>query len=399
MTGDPAIRDEIRGLAENFHRDMVNLRRDIHAHPELGFQEVRTAAVVGAALADMDLAVRTGVAETGVVAVIEGARPGPTLMLRADMDALPIEEQSEVEYRSRTKGVMHACGHDGHTAVLLGAARVLSAMKERLNGRVVLVFQPAEENLGGARLMIGEGVLESPRVDAAMGLHLITTLPCGTVGVRDGPFMASVDLFAARIRGRAGHSAMPEGSVDAIRLASRVICHLEGHLSSTLGCPGMFLVNVGIVKGGRAPNVVADLVEMEGTVRCLDETLRPRLRQVMEDFIGSCCLPAGGTFDLDYEDGYPILVNDAGVAGIVRRAASDIVGEANVIEMPPVLASEDMAFYLREVPGCFFFVGAGFDDASRNHPHHSPHFDIDERSLLTALEVLCLCAVRYLGRR
>lgn len=396
------IRDTLRKIlhekASCIFEELVRIRRDIHAHPELGFEEVRTSALVASRLRELGLDVRTGLAKTGVAALLEGVREGPTLMLRADMDGLPVDERNEVAYRSRTRGVMHACGHDGHTSILLGAASVLADLREHLQGSVRFVFQPAEENLGGARLMIEHGVLENPQVDAALGLHLITSLPFGYVGLKQGPFMASVDLFTARIHGRSGHSAMPEGSVDAIVTASRIVAGLAENLAAALRRNEGFLVNVGTVRGGTAPNVVADLVELQGTVRCLDDELRPRIKPAMEEYLAGCCSGHGASFELAYEDGYPVLINEGGMTALVKSVSSHILGADKVLEIPPVLASEDMAFYLREVPGCFFFVGAGPVDPSRPIPaHHSPYFDMDERALGLGLEILCACALDYLG--
>lgn len=376
--------------------EMVALRRDFHAHPELGFEERRSSAAIARYLSGLGLEVRTGLAATGVAAVLQGSRPGRTLMLRADMDALPIQELNDVDYRSINPGVMHACGHDGHMAILLGAARLLSSLKDSLSGRIVFVFQPAEENLGGARSMIDDGVLDNPRVDAALGLHLISILPHGYVGTRSGPFMASVDVFTMRIHGRGGHSAMPGGSVDAIALSADVLSGLNDHVRRGLPDGSRFLVNIGTIHGGTAPNVVADLVELQGTVRCLDDPVRPLIRDLMEGFLRETMTPRDARFELDYLQGYPIVVNDPAMTDLLVGAAGRVVGPDHVIDMPPAMASEDMAFYLQRVPGCYFFVGAGSDDAGMNAPHHNPHFAIDERSLGTGLKTLCLAAVDYL---
>lgn len=388
--------DTIRERADALQQELSDLRRDFHAHPELGFEETRTSGVIAQYLMALGLEVRTGLARTGVVGTLHGDRPGRTIMLRADMDALPVRELNEVVYRSTVPGVMHACGHDGHMAILLGAARILSSLRDSLAGRVLFVFQPAEENLGGARAMIDGGLLDDPRVDAALGLHLISILPHGFIGTRPGPFMASVDVFTMRVHGRGGHSAMPGGSVDAIALSAGVVTGLNDHVRRNLPDGSRFLVTIGTINGGTAPNIVADLVELQGTVRCLDEPVRPLIRDVMEGFLKETLTPQGARFELDYLQGYPIVVNDPTMTSLVVRAAGRAVGPENVIELPPSMASEDMAFYLQKVPGCFFFVGAGNDDASKNHPHHSPRFTIDERSLVTGLTVLCSAAVEYL---
>lgn len=389
----PAVLEE---KASALRDEVIALRRDFHAHPELGFEEQRTSEVVARHLTGLGLEVRTGLARTGVAAVLEGTRPGKTLMLRADMDALPVQELNEVSYRSTLPGVMHACGHDGHMAILLGAARLLTSLRHSLPGRVLFVFQPAEENLGGARLMIEQGVMDDPPVDAALGLHLISMLPHGYVGTCRGPFMAAMDLFTIRVHGRGGHSAMPGGSVDAIALSAGVVTGMAGHVRDALPAGSRLLVNIGTIRGGTAHNIVADLVELEGTVRCLDDPVRPLIRGAMHDFLQRSVTADGAGFELDYEEGYPTVVNDAGMADLVFRASGRVVGPANVLDMPPSMASEDMAFYLRKVPGCYFFVGAGGGDAALNQPHHSPRFTIDEHALETGLKVLCSAALEYL---
>ena len=388
--------DTIEKRASALQDEVVTLRRDFHAHPELGFEEKRTSGLITRYLADLGLDVRTGLAGTGVVGVLHGSRPGMTLMLRADMDALPVQELNEVDYHSVVPGVMHACGHDGHMAILLGAARLLSSLRDALPGSVMFVFQPAEENLGGAKLMIEEGLLENPKVDAALGLHLISILPYGYIGTCSGPFMAAMDTFKICIHGRGGHSAMPGGSVDAVALSADIVKGLNDHVRRGLPEGSRFLVNIGIIRGGTAPNIVADLVELEGTVRCLDEPAHPMIRNLMEGFLRETVTLEGSRFELDYQEGYPTVVNDPLMTDLVIRAAGRVVGREHVIDMPPAMASEDMAFYLQKVPGCYFFVGAGNEDASRNPPHHNPCFTIDERSLGTGLKAICTAALEYL---
>jgi amidohydrolase len=376
--------------------EVIRLRRDFHEHPELGFEERRTSSVIARYLADLGLEVKTGLARTGVVGLLKGSGPGKTLMLRSDMDALPVQELNEVDYRSSTPGVMHACGHDGHMAILLGAAKLLASFKTSLNGQVLFVFQPAEENLGGARFMIEDGLLENPHVDAALGLHLISILPYGYIGTRKGPFMAAMDTFTIRIHGRGGHSAMPGGSIDAIALSAGVVSGLNDHVRNGLPAGSRFLVNIGTIRGGTAHNIVADLVELEGTVRCLDEAVHPMIKVLMEGFLSGHMTPGGGGFELAYQEGYPTTVNDPAMTDLVCRVAGHVVGPDKVIDMPPSMASEDMSFYLQRVPGCYFFVGAGSDDAALNIPHHNPRFTVDERALETGLRMLCSAAAVFL---
>jgi len=383
-------------MASLLSETVIRLRRDFHRHPELGFEEKRTSSVIAEYLKVLGLEVRTGIAGTGVVGLLHGASPGKTVMLRADMDALPIQELNETDYRSVTKGVMHACGHDGHMAILLGTAKLLSNFRDSFKGQVKFVFQPAEENLGGAKLMIEQGVLRDPDVDAAFGLHLISPLPYGYIGCCKGAFMASIDIFTIRLLGRAGHSAMPGGSVDAISMGAEVVLNLQDYIKKSLPDGCQFIVNIGTFHGGTAPNIVTDKVELTGTVRVLDENIRSSIRGIMEICLMETTSSKNGGFELDYAQGYPVTVNNEDMTDLVMRIAAGIVDKTNVIQMPPSMASEDMSFYLGEVPGCFFFLGAGSTDLTLNQPHHNPRFSIDERALEVGFKMLAAIAIDFL---
>jgi len=383
-------------MASLLTETVIRLRRDFHQHPELGFEEKRTSSVIAEYLKGLGLEVATGIAGTGVVGLLHGASPGKTVMLRADMDALPIQELNETDYRSVTPGVMHACGHDGHMAILLGTAKLLSSFRDSFKGQVKFVFQPAEENLGGAKLMIEQDVLKDPDVDAAFGLHLISLLPYGYIGCCKGAFMASIDIFTIRLLGRAGHCAMPGGSVDAISMGAEVVLNLQDHIKKSLPDGCQFIVNIGTFHGGTAPNIVTDKVELTGTVRVLDENIRTSIRGIMEVYLRDTTASKGGGFEIDYAQGYPVTVNDDDMTDLVMRIAAGVVDKSNVIQMPPTMASEDMSFYLNEVPGCFFFLGAGSTDPALNQPHHNPCFCIDERALEVGLKMLAAIAIEYL---
>lgn len=383
-------------MASLLTETVIRLRRDFHQHPELGFEEKRTSSVIAEYLKGLGLEVATGIAGTGVVGLLHGASPGKTVMLRADMDALPIQELNETDYRSLTPGVMHACGHDGHMAILLGTAKLLSSFRDSFKGQVKFVFQPAEENLGGAKLMIEQDVLKDPDVDAAFGLHLISLLPYGYIGCCKGAFMASIDIFTIRLLGRAGHCAMPGGSVDAISMGAEVVLNLQDHIKKSLPDGCQFIVNIGTFHGGTAPNIVTDKVELTGTVRVLDENIRTSIRGIMEVYLRDTTASKGGGFEIDYAQGYPVTVNDDDMTDLVMRIAAGVVDKSNVIQMPPTMASEDMSFYLNEVPGCFFFLGAGSTDPALNQPHHNPCFSIDERALEVGLKMLTAIAIDYL---
>lgn len=372
---------EIGQRVSQVRDEMVRLRRDFHRHPEPGFREDRTARIIADHLRDLGMEVCEGVGKTGVVGVLRGAAPGRTLMLRADMDALPIQEKSSAPYRSTNPGVMHACGHDGHMAILLGAASVLSGMRRRLRGQIKFVFQPAEEGAGGAWKMIEDGVLKDPRVDAAFGLHLITALPCGTLGWGKGTIMAAMDSFVLKITGRSGHSSMPESGVDAIRASARIVGDLHALNAANSVSDSLSLINIGTIRGGEAANVIAEEVELAGTVRTLSTEARASMQDAMRRIAGRVTEEFGASFDLDYREGYPPVVNDGEMTDLLLRVAGNVPGVDGILELPPLMASEDMAFYLREVPGCFFFLGAGNAEKGLTRPLHSSEFDFDESAL------------------
>jgi amidohydrolase len=382
----------------NLTKEMIALRRDFHKHPELGFTEKRTAGIIARYLENLGLEVHEGIGTTGVVGLLAGAEPGKTLMLRSDMDALPIHEKNEVEYKSVNTGVMHACGHDGHMAILLTTAKVLSRMRDSLSGRIKFVFQPAEESLGGARAMIADGVLDDPKVDAAFGLHLISMMPLGYIGWKYGPIMASMDSFTITIKGKGGHSAMPEGGVDAILISSQVISTLQSLVTKDISPLSPVVIHVGTIKGGDAPNVIADEVVMEGTVRTLDMNVQKLVPERMKRILAGNTLSMGGSYELDYKSGYPTTVNNPEMTDLVRNAAGLVVEEDRVIGVPPTMASEDMSFYLQKVPGSYFYVGAGNSEKGFVHPHHNSLFDFDEQALEIGAKTLVHLAVSYLER-
>jgi amidohydrolase len=363
--------------------ELVRLRRDFHRHPEIAFEEVRTAGVVAARLRELGYEIREKMAGTGVIATRgNGER---TLFVRADMDALPVEEANEVEYRSRTVGVMHACGHDGHTAInLMVAARWAEG---DLPGRIRFGFQPAEERGVGADRMIEEGALEG--VDAALGLHLWNYLPVGTVGVIPGPAMASVDEFRVEVRGRGGHAAMPHQCDDPIVTAADLVLDFQTIVSRSVDPLETAVVSVTSIEGGDAYNVIPDRVSMRGTVRTFDSAVRREVHRRLREIVGE-----RGAIEIDLIT--RPLVNDARMCAIVAEAAGAVVGEENVRADGKSMGGEDFASVLAAVPGCFFFVGSGGPEGA--HPHHNPRFDIDERALPIGLEVMSRAARLYLER-
>jgi amidohydrolase len=388
--GGETLRDEAARLAP----ELIACRRDLHRHPELGFEERRTEGVVAARLAALGLEVRTGLARTGVVGLLRaGQRTRPGVLLRADMDALPIQEVEGREYGSTIAGCMHACGHDGHTAMLLGAAALLAARRATLNRDVVLCFQPAEEGGGGAQRMIEDGVLDWVEVGWAFGLHLWSPFAAGSAHVRCGPTMAAQDEFRARIIGRAGHAALPHAARDPIVAAALGIVALQSIVSRAVDPIQTAVVSVGQCSGGSAPNVIPGEVRLAGTLRSFDESVRALLRERVSEALAGAAAASQCTAEVEIHPGYPAVVNDPQATEAARQAARAVFGEAHVHEPPPLAAAEDFAYFLRERPGAFVFVGAGNPARGISAPHHSPEFDIDESVLPRGAELLARLAL------
>jgi amidohydrolase len=315
------------------------------------------------------------------------------------MDALPIQEANEVPYRSQNPGVMHACGHDGHTAILLGTARLLAAERESLAGAVKFVFQPAEEGGAGAHRMIAEGALDDPSVEAAFGLHLWNHEPVGTIGVREGPMMASSDAFDLTVKGQGGHAAAPHRAIDPVVTAAHLIVALQPMVSRETDPLQSAVITVGRIQGGDARNVIPDQVLLQGTVRTFDPELRRAMPQRLERTARGITEALGGQYELRYRLGYPCLVNDAAMSDMVRAAAREIVGEERVVTAPQVMGAEDMSYFLQRVPGCFFRVGSANAERGLTRSHHNPCFDFDEAALPIGVEVLAGVARRFLAQR
>ncbi len=331
---------------------------------------------------------------TGLRGVLRGSLPGPTVALRADMDALPVAEIADHDYVSENPGVMHACGHDGHMAILMGAARVLAARRDTLPGAVVLLFQPSEENPpGGARLMIEEGALEG--VDAVFGLHLWQPLPSGVVGLRPGPIMAQADEFEVVVTGRGGHASQPEKCIDPVLVASHVVVAAQTIVSRFASPLEPVVVSFSTIHGGRIHNIIPDSVTMTGTVRCFDPDTQRAVKQRLGEVCGETCRLFGATAEFTYSDGYPPVVNDPASVELVSRAAARELGEDAVQTVAPIMGGEDFAYYLQRVPGAFALLGIG---DGRPYPHHSAHFDIDERVLPVGVRLMTAVAMEMLGR-
>lgn len=368
-------------------------------HPELGFQEVRTAGVVAEHLRALGLEVTTGVGKTGVVALVEpdeAPAHAATVLLRFDMDALPIHEENDVPYRSQTPGVMHACGHDGHTAIGMGVAQLLARHRNELAGRVKLVFQPAEEGLGGARAMIADGVLENPKPQASFGLHLWSRLPLNQVVVQSGPLMAGADKVDLIVEGVGGHGAMPHETVDAIVIASQIVLSWQTIISRNVSPTTPAVITVGEFHAGSAANVIAGRAELSCSIRSFDLETRDFLVRRIREVAEGVCTAHGATSALTFTPGVLPTINSEAGAALMRTVATELVGAQNVITQTPAMVGEDMSEFLMRAPGCYVLVGANDPHGPLNSPHHSPTFDFDERMLSTGVALLAGAAVRYL---
>ena len=374
---------------------LIATRRDIHQHPELGFEEKRTATLVADRLRAFDYQVTSGIGKTGVVALKRNeGRDGRCVLLRADMDALPVDEANDVPYRSRHSGKMHACGHDGHVAIGLEVARRLAPVA--LGGAVKFAFQPAEEASNGAQAMIADGVLEAPSVDAAFGIHLWNELPVGTIGIAPGPIMASVDQFEIEIHGRGGHAAAPHQTIDAVLVAAHLITALQGLVSRRRDPLEDAVVSVTEVHAGRAFNVIPARADLRGTVRTFGGTFFTDAPRLIEEMARGVAAAFGARVEVHYRRLSGPLVNDERLTGLMRDVATELVGAANVRDGVRTMGGEDMAYFLERVPGCFAFVGSAPGDGKAS-PHHSPTFDIEEESLVIGAELLTNTAVAFLN--
>lgn len=378
---------------------VVALRRDIHAHPELGFEETETARRIVAQLAPLgNLNIQTGVAGTGVVAVLNGDKPGPCVALRADMDALPMQEHSNAPYYASTvAGKMHACGHDGHTACLVGAAQVLSQAADKLPGKVKFIFQPAEEGGGGGRLMCEQGVLDRPKVDAAFAMHGWPMLDMGRVGVREGPSMASADFWDVTIHGRGGHAAYPHRSVDPIVAASHVVLALQTLASRETNPLDALVVTVARVTAGSAQNVIPPTAELQGTIRALSPVVRDRTLARFREIVGTTVAAFGARAEIYFGNGYPVLHNEERSSALVRGAAEAAFGsDALAADVPPSMGAEDFAFYLERTAGALWRLGLGRGSPESRPGLHQPHFDFPDEGVPIAVRMHCEIAIRCL---
>ncbi len=388
------IRLEIRTLQPQ----LIEWRRHLHQKPELGFQEFLTAEFIAQKLSEWGIEHQTGIAKTGIVATIRGTGEGRVLAIRADMDALPIQEANEVPYKSQHEGKMHACGHDGHATIALGTAYFLSQNPHLFRGTIKFIFQPAEEGPGGAKPMLEEGVLQNPDVEAIIGLHIWNNLPLGTLGVRGGALMAAVECFHCTILGRGGHGAIPQQTIDSIVVASQIVNALQTIVSRNINPIDSAVVTVGEFHAGNAVNVIANTARMSGTVRYFNPELEGVISKRVEAIIAGVCQMHGATYELDYQQYYPPTINDAKIAELVRSVAIEVVETpAGVIPECQTMGGEDMSFFLQQVPGCYFFLGSANPDKGLAYPHHHPRFDFDETVLMMGVEMFVRCVEKFLS--
>ncbi len=393
----PAINlSRIRAEIQDLQPQLVDWRRQLHRRPELGFREQLTAAFITQQLTQWGIEHQTGIANTGTVAVIPGTGAGPVLGIRADMDALPIQEANEVPYKSQHQGVMHACGHDGHTAIALGTAHYLARHRDRFAGTVKIIFQPAEEGPGGAKPMIAAGVLKNPDVDAIIGLHLWNQLPLGTAGVRAGALMAAVELFRCVVQGKGGHGAIPQQTIDSIVVGAQIVTALQTIVARNIDPIDSAVVTVGEFQAGTAKNIIADTARLAGTVRYFNPQYVGFFRQRIEQIVAGVCQAHGASYELEYQSLYPPVINDGAIAELVRSVAAAVIETpAGVVPHCQTMGGEDMSFFLQEVPGCYFFLGSANLSRGLNFPHHHPRFDFDEAALGMGVELFVRCVEKF----
>jgi len=372
--------------------EVIMTRRDLHMHPELGFEETRTASVVAARLRHLGYEVHEGIGRTGVVGVLRGAKPGRTIMLRADMDALPILEEASNTYRSQFDGRMHACGHDGHVAILLGTAALVAARKDELAGTLCLVFQPAEEGLGGAQAMIDDGLFERFPIERAYGLHLSSKYPSGSLGFREGPMYASSDSIEIDVIGVGGHGSAPHDAVDPIFTAATFVTSVQQIVSRFVDPLEPAVVTIGSIHAGTIHNVIPRTCRMLGTVRAFAKEVRDEMPERIERILRACCDASGASYEFEYFYRHPVTANDPAQTAYARELARTIVGDERVIDAAKLMGAEDFSLYAERVPACFYTLGVQGGPSS-SHPHHSSLFDLDENALPNGVAMMTALAL------
>lgn len=384
------LKKEIEGLSDQ----LVEWRRDFHRHPEVAFQEKRTSSVIRTFLEELGMPV-TSYAGTGLRGILEGEPGGPTVALRADIDALPLKEGGDKEYISQNPKATHACAHDGHMAIIMGAAKILAQKKNKLKGNVVFLFQPSEEKIpGGAKPMIEEGALEG--VDAIFGLHFWQPLPTGCVGIVKGPMMAQPDAFYITVKGRGGHGSMPHQTVDPILVASHLVVNIQSIVSRNVDPLKPVVISFGTVEGGTIYNIIPEEVLLSGTVRTFDSDVQVLAEKRLKEIVDETCKTFGATAEFRYDKGYPAVVNDETMVEFVLEVTRKTLGEEKIQAVEPVMGGEDFSYFLQKIPGAFLFFGMG---DGMEYPHHHPAFDMDEKALPQATLLMTNLALEYLHKK
>ena len=393
-----SIKEKIQSKAEDYHQLVISFRRHLHMHPELSFHEEKTAAFVAAQLQAMGITYKDQVAGTGIVAMIEGKNPGKKIVaLRADMDALPIQELNDVPYKSQNAGVMHACGHDVHTSSLLGAAMILNSLRNEFEGSIKLIFQPAEEKLpGGANLMIQQGVLENPKPQSIIGQHVMPLIETGKVGFRSGIYMASTDEIYITVKGKGGHGAMPWLNIDPVLITAHMIVALQQIVSRNANPAMPTVLSFGKVIANGATNVIPNEVYIEGTFRTLDEQWRNDAHVKMKNMAAQLVTGMGGSIDFEIRKGYPVLYNNEALTARSKATAIDYLGQENVVDLDIWMAAEDFSFYSQKMDACFYRLGTRNESRSITSSVHTPTFDIDENALKIGMGLMAYMTVKEL---
>jgi amidohydrolase len=402
--GSSAREQQIAQAAEALRAQLILQRRDFHMHPELSNREERTSRIFAERLRALGLEdVKTGVGRYGVTALLKGTRPGPVVAVRADMDALPIQETNDVPYKSQTPGVKHACGHDVHTTVELGVAEILSKMRGEINGTIKFIFQPAEEGApageeGGAALMIKEGALENPRPQAIFGLHVLPVIEVGQIAFNSGPAMASADKFLITVHGKKVHGAYPHDGVDAVVVAAECVTALQTIRSRRVDTTEPLVISIGSIQGGNRYNIIADEVKMEGTVRTLSEDVRKRAQALMRETLSGITSAYGASYELKYEEGAAVTFNDPRLVEETLPTLRRMVGETNLVTRKPQMGAEDFSYYQKVIPGFFYFLGVGNQAKGITAQIHTPEFDVDEESLVIGVKTMANVLLDYLDQ-
>jgi amidohydrolase len=396
---EQSVLASVKAHARKVFDQVVTIRRRLHQYPELAFEEYQTAKIVADYLKTLGLEVQQGIAQTGVVGILRGEKTGAVIALRADMDALPIQEVNAAVYTSQIAGKMHACGHDAHTASLLGSAYILSSIKEAISGTIKFIFQPSEEKEpGGASVMIKEGVLQNPAPQVILAQHVAPDIEVGKIGLRSGEYMASADEIRITIKGKGGHGAQPQNCIDPVVIAAHLIVALQQLVSRVADPRIPTVLTFGKIQANGATNIIPNSVHLEGTLRTFNENWRTKARQWIQKTVKGLVESMGAKAELDLKKGYPVLRNDIALTQQIRKWISDYLGPENIEELPIWMASEDFAFYTQRIPGCFYRLGTRNPAKGIIHPVHTPHFDIDEKALELSTGLMAWLAYQWLAQ-